>query len=92
MYTGFAYSSRSGISFCSDDMMIPDSKVDILAAAEAEVKEIQDQYTSGLVTYGERYNKVVDIWSRTNEQIAKAMMDGFAVVRRRFVSLLVCVV
>ena len=76
MYTGFGYSSRSGISFCSDDMMIPKSKSDILAAAEAEVKEIQDQYTSGLVTYGERYNKVVDIWSRTNEQIAKAMMDG----------------
>ncbi|MCK5723409.1 MAG: DNA-directed RNA polymerase subunit beta', partial [Gammaproteobacteria bacterium] len=62
MYTGFGYSSRSGISFCSDDMMIPPSKADILAAAEAEVKEIQDQYTSGLVTFGERYNKVVDIW------------------------------
>ncbi|MDH5600313.1 MAG: DNA-directed RNA polymerase subunit beta' [Gammaproteobacteria bacterium] len=76
MYTGFGYSSRAGVSFCSDDMVIPDSKADILRAAEAEVKEIQDQYTSGLVTYGERYNKVVDIWSRTNEQVAKAMMDG----------------
>ena len=76
MYTGFGYSSRAGVSFCSDDMVIPPAKADILAAAEAEVKEIQDQYTSGLVTYGERYNKVVDIWSRTNEQVAKAMMDG----------------
>jgi DNA-directed RNA polymerase subunit beta' len=56
-------------------MVVPESKGDILAVAEAEVKEIQDQYASGLVTDGERYNKVVDIWSRTNDQIAKAMMD-----------------
>ena len=75
MYTGFANSTRSGISFCSNDMIIPEEKGSILATADAEVREIQDQYTSGLVTYGERYNKVVDIWSRTNEQVAKAMMD-----------------
>ncbi|MGD8483451.1 MAG: DNA-directed RNA polymerase subunit beta' [Thioalkalispiraceae bacterium] len=75
MYTGFANSTRAGVSFCSNDMVIPEEKEDILAGAEEEVKEIQDQYTSGLVTYGERYNKVVDIWSRTNEQVAKAMMD-----------------
>jgi len=56
-------------------MVVPESKEEILTAAEAEVKEIQDQYSSGLVTEGERYNKVVDIWSRTNDQVAKAMMD-----------------
>ena len=56
-------------------MVIPEEKGAILARAEAEVKEIENQYTSGLVTNGERYNKVVDIWSHTNEQVAKAMMD-----------------
>jgi len=56
-------------------MVVPDNKDEILEAAEAEVKEIQDQYSSGLVTEGERYNKVIDIWSRTNDQVAKAMMD-----------------
>ncbi|MCW8983172.1 MAG: DNA-directed RNA polymerase subunit beta', partial [Gammaproteobacteria bacterium] len=75
MYLGFRMASRSGVSFCADDMMIPPTKVDILARAEAEVKEIENQYISGLVTNGERYNKVVDIWSHTNDQVAKAMMD-----------------
>ena len=56
-------------------MVVPDEKGRILGAAESEVKEIEDQYASGLVTNGERYNKVVDIWSRTNEQVAKAMME-----------------
>jgi DNA-directed RNA polymerase subunit beta' len=75
MYTGFRYASRAGISFASDDMVIPDEKADILARADEEVKEIENQYLSGLVTNGERYNKVVDIWSHTNDQVAKAMMD-----------------
>ncbi|MBI5451202.1 MAG: DNA-directed RNA polymerase subunit beta' [Gammaproteobacteria bacterium] len=75
MYMGFRYSTRSGVSFCADDMIIPESKATIIAAAEQEVKEIQNQYVSGLVTNGERYNKVVDIWSHTNDQVAKAMMD-----------------
>jgi len=75
MYTGFAYATRSGSSIGVNDMVIPDEKPEILAAAEAEVKDIQDQYADGLVTDGERYNKVVDIWSRTNDQVAKAMMD-----------------
>ncbi|MDH3621898.1 MAG: DNA-directed RNA polymerase subunit beta' [Gammaproteobacteria bacterium] len=75
MYTGFRLATMAGISIGVNDMVIPESKEEILAAAESEVKEIQDQYGSGLVTDGERYNKVVDIWSRTNEQIAKAMMD-----------------
>ena len=75
MYTGFSYATRAAVSFGINDMTIPDSKTEILAAAEEEVLEIENQYTSGLVTVGERYNKVVDIWSRTNDQVAKAMMD-----------------
>ncbi len=75
MYTGFQYATRAGVSIGVDDMVVPQTKVKILAAAEKEVKEIQEQYSSGLVTNGERYNKVVDIWSRTNDQVAKAMME-----------------
>jgi len=75
MYTGFHYATRAGLSIGVDDMVVPQQKTRILAAAEHEVKEIQDQYASGLVTNGERYNKVVDIWSRTNDQVAKAMME-----------------
>src|SRR5690554_1342527 len=74
MYTGFAYATRAGVSIGIDDMIIPDEKKGILAEAETEVLEIQQQYQSGLVTAGERYNKVVDIWSRTNERVAQAMM------------------
>ena len=75
MYTGFRLATKAGISIGVNDMVVPENKEEILAVAEAEVKEIQDQYGSGLVTDGERYNKVVDIWSRTNDQVAKAMMD-----------------
>ncbi len=75
MYTGFYYAMRSGASIGFEDLVIPDEKGKILAGAEREVREIQDQYAQGLVTDGERYNKVVDIWSRTNDQVAKAMMD-----------------
>ncbi|MCI2974710.1 MAG: hypothetical protein MP439_01345, partial [Ferrimicrobium sp.] len=75
MYTGFHYATRAGVSFGIDDIVIPDQKPRIINSADREVKEIQDQYASGLVTNGERYNKVVDIWSRANDQVAKAMMD-----------------
>jgi len=75
MYTGFHYATRAGVSIGVDDMVVPEQKQKILGAAEHEVKEIQEQYASGLVTNGERYNKVVDIWSRTNDQVAKAMME-----------------
>ncbi len=75
MYTGFQYATRAGVSIGVDDMVVPQQKIKILATAEKEVKEIQEQYSSGLVTNGERYNKVVDIWSRTNDQVAKAMME-----------------
>jgi DNA-directed RNA polymerase subunit beta' len=79
MYTGFRYATRSGVSFGVDDMVVPEQKATILQVAEEEVKDIQDQYSAGLVTDGERYNKVVDIWSRTNDQVAKAMMDKLGV-------------
>jgi len=75
MYMGFQYATRSGVSIGVDDMVVPQQKTKILATADKEVKEIQEQYSSGLVTNGERYNKVVDIWSRTNDQVAKAMME-----------------
>jgi DNA-directed RNA polymerase subunit beta' len=74
MYLGFRQAAKAGVSIGVNDMVIPPEKIDILAAAEAEVKEIENQYRSGLVTNGERYNKVVDIWSHTNDQVARAMM------------------
>ncbi|GAA0239808.1 DNA-directed RNA polymerase subunit beta' [Rhodanobacter caeni] len=76
MYTGYRFATRAGISIGIDDMLIPVEKKPILEDAEKEVVEIQQQYQSGLVTAGERYNKVVDIWSRTSELVAKAMIDG----------------
>ncbi|MEJ2515884.1 MAG: DNA-directed RNA polymerase subunit beta' [Gammaproteobacteria bacterium] len=75
MYTGFRFATRAGVSFGVDDMVVPEEKPEILAEAEAEVKNFQEQYASGLITNGERYNKVVDIWSHTNDRVAKAMMD-----------------
>jgi DNA-directed RNA polymerase subunit beta' len=75
MQNGYALATRAGISFCSDDMRVPAKKQEIIAAAESEVKEIETQYTNGLVTQGERYNKVVDIWGRTGDQVAKVMME-----------------
>ncbi|OOZ38327.1 DNA-directed RNA polymerase subunit beta', partial [Solemya elarraichensis gill symbiont] len=75
MYMGFQYSTKSGISFCSNDMIIPDSKAKMIEQAKTQVKDIQEQFSKGVVTDGERYNKVIDIWSRTSEKVAKAMMD-----------------
>ena len=75
MYTGFTFAARAGISIAVDDMLVPDKKNELIGAAEKEVKEIEAQYSSGLVTQGERYNKVVDIWGRAGDVVAKAMMD-----------------
>jgi len=75
MYTGFQHATRAGVSIGVDDMVVPDEKERLIATAERAVKEIEEQYASGLVTTGERYNKVVDIWSHANDQVAKAMMD-----------------
>ncbi|MGX2948822.1 DNA-directed RNA polymerase subunit beta' [Frederiksenia canicola] len=78
MYTGFAYAARSGSSVGIDDMVIPEQKYSIIAAAEEEVAEIQEQFNSGLVTAGERYNKVIDIWAAANERVSKAMMENLS--------------
>ncbi|HYT46860.1 MAG TPA: DNA-directed RNA polymerase subunit beta' [Burkholderiales bacterium] len=75
MQAGFTIATRAGISFGVHDMTIPAQKQELIKAAETEVKEIENQYTSGLVTAGERYNKVVDIWSRCGEQVGKVMME-----------------
>ena len=78
MYTGFKYATKAGVSFCSDDMLVPEEKNSIISSAEKEVHEIENQYTSGLVTDGERYNKVVDIWGKAGDLVAKAMMNKIA--------------
>ena len=72
---GYRLSTRAGISICVGDMKVPAQKEGLVRAAEQEVKEIEAQYTSGLVTQGERYNKVVDIWGRTSDQVGKVMMQ-----------------
>jgi DNA-directed RNA polymerase subunit beta' len=78
MYTGFAHSTSSGASIGVDDFVIPDEKANIIDEAKAEVAEIESQYASGLVTQGEKYNKVVDIWSRANDLVARSMMEGIS--------------
>ncbi|WP_343183111.1 DNA-directed RNA polymerase subunit beta' [Buchnera aphidicola (Neophyllaphis podocarpi)] len=78
MYTGFEYATRSGSSVGIDDLVIPDIKTKIIKEAKTEVLEIQDQFQSGLVTAGERYNKVIDIWAYANEKVSKAMMKNLS--------------
>ncbi len=73
--TGYKYATKAGISICIDDMKIPDRKIEMLGSARKEVAEIEDQYTEGLITDGERYNKVVDIWAQVAETIAVEMMQ-----------------
>ncbi len=75
MYTGFDFSTKSGASIGVNDFTIPDAKGEIISRAEDEVREIESQFASGLVTQGEKYNKVIDIWSRANDQVAKSMME-----------------
>ena len=78
MYTGFKYATRAGASIGIEDMEVPDDKATIINQADNEVREIEAQFRSGLVTNGERYNKVIDIWSKTNEMVAKSMMTKIA--------------
>ena len=78
MYTGYEYSTRSGASIGVNDFVIPDEKARLIDRADAEVQEIEDQYAAGLVTQGEKYNKVIDIWSRANDLVSKAMMEGLS--------------
>src|SRR6056297_2865376 len=78
MYTGYEYSTRSGSSIGVNDFEIPEAKAAIIERAEAEVLEIEEQYSAGLVTQGEKYNKVIDIWSRANDLVSKSMMEGLS--------------
>ena len=78
MYMGYDFSTKSGSSIGVNDFEIPADKVEIINRAESEVKEIESQYSSGLVTQGEKYNKVIDIWSRANDLVAKSMMEGIS--------------
>ena len=74
LQAGFRLATRAGISICIDDMLVPQEKHDIISRAQKEVKEIEQQYVSGLVTSGERYNKVVDIWGKSGDEVSKVMM------------------
>jgi DNA-directed RNA polymerase subunit beta' len=74
LQNGFRLATKAGISICIDDMLVPQEKHGIIARAEKEVKEIGNQYVSGLVTSGERYNKVVDIWGKAGDEVSKVMM------------------
>jgi len=76
--TGFRYANLAGISICIDDMVIPEGKQAIIDRANEEVQEIQNQYTEGLITDGERYNKVIDIWAKATEEIAKEMLGNLS--------------
>jgi DNA-directed RNA polymerase subunit beta' len=78
MYTGFKFSTRSGASIGVNDFVIPDDKTKIISGAEDQVREIESQFASGLVTQGEKYNKVIDIWSQANDRVAKSMMKGIS--------------
>ncbi|NCZ64102.1 MAG: DNA-directed RNA polymerase subunit beta', partial [Cellvibrionales bacterium] len=78
MYTGYQYSTKSGSSIGVNDFEIPDEKAQLVDRAYGEVKEIEEQYAAGLVTQGEKYNKVIDIWSRTNDQVSKSMMANLS--------------
>ncbi len=79
MYTGFRYATKAAVSISLENMLIPEQKDKIIDVANREVMDIGKQYASGFVTQGERYNKVIDIWSRTNDQVAKAMMENLSV-------------
>jgi len=74
-HLGYGYATKAGISICVDDLIIPKRKVELLEQAQKDVQEIEEQYTEGLITDGERYNKVVDIWAQVSEQIAEEMMS-----------------
>jgi DNA-directed RNA polymerase subunit beta' len=76
---GYEYATRAGISVCVNDMMIPVNKEEILSKAENEVLDVEKQYTDGLITVGEKYNKVIDVWSKATEAVAKEMMDEMSV-------------
>src|SRR6187455_1809408 len=75
LQAGFRLATKAGISICIDDMLVPKEKPGLIERAEKEVKEMERQYVSGLVTSGKRYNKVVDIWGKTGDEVGKVMMS-----------------
>ncbi|MDX8380874.1 MAG: DNA-directed RNA polymerase subunit beta' [Ghiorsea sp.] len=75
-HLGYTYATRSGASFCLGDVIIPDNKVSMVSNTEKEVQDVQQQYRDGLITAGERYNKVIDLWTNTTEKVARSMMDN----------------
>ena len=79
MYTGYKYATRSSLSISLNNLVTPDIKNRIISEASQEVAKIEQQYTSGLSTKSEKYNKVIDVWSRTTDRLAKAMMDEMSV-------------
>ncbi len=79
MYTGFKFAALSGASICTDDILVPESKKSIIGSAENEITKIQNEYDEGQITGGERYNKVVDVWSRASERLSKEMMNNLKV-------------
>ncbi len=76
---GYKFATKSGLSISINDMEIPAEKVEILNRAMGEVKEVDQQYREGLITDGEKYNKIVDIWARATEEVTERMMDRIAV-------------
>ena len=81
MTLGFREAFRAGISFGKDDMLVPDTKWTIVDGVRAQVKEFEQQYMDGLITQGEKYNKVIDAWSNCNDQVTDSMMDAIASVK-----------
>ena len=78
MRLGFQQASRAGISFGKDDLVVPDAKAALVRATEEKVKEYEQQYLDGLITQGEKYNKVVDAWAQCTDQVAEAMMQSIS--------------
>merc|ERR1712185_400178 len=78
MALGFQHAASAGISFGKDDLVIPDNKWDIVGEAQEQIKDFEQQYQDGLITSGEKYNKVVDVWSQCTERVTEAMMQGIS--------------
>ncbi len=83
MSLGFNYANKAGISFGKDDLIIPEAKQRLVEEAQNQVKEFEQQYQDGLITRGEKYNKVVDVWSTTTDRVAEEMMKGMSIVKGR---------
>ena len=82
MALGFHHAFKAGISFGKDDMLIPETKEKIVEKTNVEVRDFEQQYQDGLITQLEKYNKVVDAWSRCTDQIAKEMMDRISAIQK----------